>query len=50
MAIACTQMTAREGLKRFGKDAEEALMQEWKQLDKLEVYYGVFASSLTPVE
>jgi hypothetical protein len=25
-------------------------MREWKQLDKLEVYYGVFASSLTPVK
>jgi hypothetical protein len=50
MAIACTQMTAREGLKRFGKDAEIALMREWQQLDKLEVYYGVFASSLTPLE
>jgi hypothetical protein len=50
MAIACTQMTAKEGLKRFGKDAEEALMREWKQLDLLEVYYGVFAASLTAQE
>lgn len=47
IAITCTQITAKEGLRRFGKDAEEALMREWLQLDKLEVYYGVFASSLT---
>lgn len=43
-------MSARQGLKHFGKDAEEALMREWLQLDKLEVYYRVFAASLTPLK
>ena len=52
MAITCTQMSALKGLKEcFGKDAEEALMHEWLQFDKLlEVYFGAFASSLTPLK
>jgi hypothetical protein len=50
MAIACTQMTAKEGLKRFGKDAEDALLVEWKQLDNLKVYSGVHWNDLTPEE
>jgi ABC-type transport system involved in cytochrome bd biosynthesis, ATPase and permease components len=50
MAWACTQMTAKEGLKRFGKDAEDALLIEWKQLDRLKVYSGVHWNDLTPEE
>lgn len=38
--IACTQMSAREGLKRFGEKAETALVTEWIQLDSLGVYEG----------
>jgi hypothetical protein len=48
--FACTQMTAKEGLKRFGKDAEDALLAEWKQLDNLNVYSGVHWNDLTPEE
>jgi hypothetical protein len=43
-------MSACEGLKHFRKDAKEALMWEWLQLDKLDVYYGVFEAFLTPIE
>jgi len=48
LAIACTQMTAKEGLKRFGQLAEDALLIEWKQLDNLKVYQGVYYNQLTP--
>ena len=30
-----TQMSAKEGIKRFGKEAEIALMQEFAQLENL---------------
>jgi hypothetical protein len=50
MAYACTQMTAKEGLKRFGKDAEDALLIELKQLDNLKVYSGVHCNDLTSEE
>jgi len=38
--VILTQMSAREGLKRFGKDAADALIKEWKQLDDLNVFDG----------
>lgn len=38
--IACTQMGAAQGLKLFGERAEQALIDEWVQLDNLNVYCG----------
>ena len=40
-AYAFTQMSAREGLRRFGTKAAEALIAEWKQLDEKKVFHGV---------
>ena len=40
-AYAFTQMSAREGLRRFGVKAAEALISEWKQLDEKKVFHGV---------
>ena len=34
-------MSAKEGLKRYGKRAAEALIVEWKQLDEKKVFHGV---------
>lgn len=50
MGWACAQMTAKEGLKCFGKDAEDALLIKWKQLDQLKVYSRVHWNDLTPEE
>jgi hypothetical protein len=40
-AYAFTQMSAREGLRRFGDKAADALISEWKQLDEKKVFHGV---------
>ena len=45
--IALTQMSAREGLRKFGIRAAEALIIEWKQLDDLNVFEGVHYYTLT---
>ena len=42
-----TQMTAKEGIKRFGKAAEVALMQEFAQLENLDAYEALDAKLLT---
>ena len=42
-----TQMSANEGLKRFGEKAADALIKEWKQLDELDVFEGMFFNQLT---
>ena len=47
-AYAFTQMSAREGLKRFGERAANALIDEWVQLDKLGVFEGAYFHLLTP--
>lgn len=48
--MAFTQMSAREGVKRFGTKAEEALVNEWSQLDLLNVYKGVHFKDLTQAQ
>jgi hypothetical protein len=45
-AFAFTQMSAREGLRRFGEKAANALIDEWKQLDDKNVFDGVYYSAL----
>ena len=47
-AYAFTQMSAREGLKRYGEKAAEALIAEWKQLDDKKVFHGVKFKDTTP--
>jgi hypothetical protein len=42
-----TQMSFKEGLRRYGKDAEAALMKEFAQLEDLDVYEAVNVRSLT---
>ena len=42
-----TQMTAKAGIKKHGAAAEEALLQEFMQLEDLTVYEPVHPSSLT---
>jgi hypothetical protein len=42
-----TQMTAKAGLKKYGKEAEIALMKEFTQLEDLNVYESIDATSLT---
>ena len=42
-----TQMSAKEGIKRFGKEAEIALMQEFAQLENLNAYEALDAKLLT---
>jgi Reverse transcriptase (RNA-dependent DNA polymerase) len=42
-----TQMSFKEGLRRYGKAAETALMKEFAQLEDLEVYEAVDSRSLT---
>jgi hypothetical protein len=42
-----TQMSFKEGLKRYGKEAEAALMKEFAQLEDLNVYEAVNARLLT---
>ena len=41
------QMTAKAGLRKHGRDAEEALMKEFAQLEDLSVYESVDPSTLT---
>jgi hypothetical protein len=42
-----TQMSFKEGLKRYGKEAEAALMKEFAQLEDLNVYEAVNARLLS---
>ena len=42
-----TQMSFKEGLKRYGKEAEAALMKEFAQLEDLNVYEAVNARLYT---
>jgi hypothetical protein len=42
-----TQMTAKAGIKQFGRAAEEALMKEFAQLEDLSVYQSVNPHSLS---
>ena len=42
-----TQMTAKAGIKKHGRAAEEALMQEFAQLESLDVYEAVDSRLLT---
>jgi hypothetical protein len=46
--FAMTQMTAREGLRRFGERAAEALVKEWVQLNDKGVFEGVRFDDVTP--
>ena len=41
------QMTAQAGIKKHGRAAEAALMNEFAQLEKLDVYESVDPSTLT---
>ena len=41
------QMSAKEGIQRFGKAAEVALMQEFAQLENLDAYEALDAKLLT---
>ena len=43
-----TQMSAKAGIRKHGKAAEAALMAEFAQLEALEVYEPIDASTLTP--
>ena len=47
-SYAFTQMSAREGLKRYRERAAEALIAEWKQLDDKKVFHGVKFNDTTP--
>jgi hypothetical protein len=42
-----TQMTAKAGIKRYGQAAVAALMQEFAQLENLDVYEAVDSRLLT---
>ena len=42
-----TQMTAKKGIKEFGQEAMAALMQEFAQMENLDVYEAVDARLLT---
>jgi len=42
-----TQMSFKEGLRRYGKDAEAALMKEFAQLEDLNIYEAVNVRSST---
>ena len=42
-----TQMTAKKGIKEFGQEAVAALMQEFSQMEDLDVYEAVDAGLLT---
>jgi hypothetical protein len=50
VAIILTQMSEQAGLKKHGRRAEHALMQEFQQLDDLTVFIPRYASELTPEE
>ena len=45
--VSMTQMSAREGIKRFGDNAIEALSKEYSQLDNLRVFAPADALQLT---
>ena len=49
-SFAFTQMSAAEGLKRYGDKAAEALVKEWKQLHDLEVFEGYEFNKLTTAQ
>jgi hypothetical protein len=42
-----TQMTAKKGIKKFGQEAIAALLQEFSQMENLDVYEAVNAGLLT---
>ena len=45
--FAFTQMSAKEGLRRFGEKAAEALIKEWQQLDEKKVFHGIHFKDTT---
>ena len=45
-----TQMTATTGIKKHGERSVEALLIEFCQLDNREVFKGLMASDLTPIQ
>jgi hypothetical protein len=45
--FAMMQMTAKEGLRRFGEQAAEALIKEWIQLDEKDVFKGIHFKDVT---
>jgi len=45
-----TQMTAKAGIKKHGKEAEVALMQEFAQLEELSVFEAVKPDSITKTQ
>ena len=49
-SLVMTQMSARKGIKQFGKKAIEALATEWKQLDDLSIFKGRTFESLMAQE
>jgi hypothetical protein len=46
--FAFNQMSAKEGLRKFGEKAAEALIKEWKQLDEKNVFHGLYFHETTP--
>jgi hypothetical protein len=50
VAIILTQMSEQAGLRKHGEKAENALMQEFQQLDDLTVFIPRYASELTDDE
>ena len=49
-AFLFTQMSAKKGIKKHGRVAEEALMKEFFQFKRLDVLHPVHASSLTKTQ
>ena len=45
--ICYTQMSARKGIKKFGNDALKALVEGYRQLDKLEIFKPLQLNQLT---
>ena len=44
---AFNQMSAKEGLRKFGEKAAEALITEWRQLDEKNVFHGLYFKDTT---
>ena len=40
-------MSAKEGLRKFGEKAAEALITEWRQLDEKNVFHGLYFKDTT---
>jgi hypothetical protein len=49
-ALVFTQMSARAGIKKHGKHAEEALLKEFRQFKDMDVFEPLYAHTLTPTQ